>query len=410
MQQRRQNGCITKHHGWWVVRYRQQVFVDRKVKTVIRNRRLAPVDAKHKTKASVRSLAAEILVPLNRTSVSPLRVMTLGDFVENVYLRFAEQQKRPSTYRGYKQIWDDYLKDHCASAWMREVKTYEVQAWLEEIARQPHEKNEREYTLSKTTLKHVKHFLSGVFQHAAQQGYFDGANPVRLAEIPAFAPAGQEGRAYTLEEIGQMLNVLTELAATVVETAAYTGLRLGELRGVRWEYYEPPQDEQSLGLLHVMNSVWRSHAGSPKTERSKAPVPVIPQLADRLRAHWIACGRPASGPIFANSLRKPLDLDALYRRQMKDVLEKADVEWVGWHGFRRGLASNLNRLGVDDSVIQSILRHSDVSVTQRCYIKTVPPDAVAAMRMLSATVSELKKRSEIPAEKGHEATNRLNVQ
>jgi integrase len=370
------------------------VFADGKVKTVIRNRRLAPVDAKHKTKASVRSLAAEILEPLNRTVVSPSRVMTVGDFVEGVYLGFVSLQKRASTCRGYKQVWNDYLKARCASVWMREVKTYEVQAWLEGIARQPRTKNGREYTLSKTTLKHIKHFISGVFQHAAQQGFFDGTNPVRLAEIPAFAPAGREGQAYTLEEIEQMLTVLPDLPATVVEMAGYTGLRLGELRGARWEFYEPPQEEESLGLLHVMNSVWRSHVGAPKTDRSKAPVPVIPQLADRLQAHWVACGRPSSGPIFANSLGKPLDLDALYRRQMKDVLAKAAVKWVGWHGFRRGLASNLNRLGVDDSVIQAILRHSDVSVTQRCYIKTTRPDAVAAMRRLSDRVTEIQRLSE----------------
>jgi len=43
---------------------------------------------------------------------------------------------------------------------------------------------------------------------------------------------------------------------------------------------------------------------------------------------------------------------------------------------------------VEDSVIQAILRHSDVSVTQRCYIKTNHPDAVAAMRQLSAKMSE----------------------
>jgi hypothetical protein len=35
-------------------------------------------------------------------------------------------------------------------------------------------------------------------------------------------------------------------------------------------------------------------------------------------------------------------------------------EWHDWHACRRGLASNLNRLGVDDSVIQQILRHSRV--------------------------------------------------
>ena len=54
---------------------------------------------------------------------------------------------------------------------------------------------------------------------------------------------------------------------------------------------------------------------------------------------------------------------------------------VSWHGFRRGLASNLNRLGVDDSVIQHILRHSTVATTQNHYIKTASPDAIAAMEL-----------------------------
>jgi integrase len=46
---------------------------------------------------------------------------------------------------------------------------------------------------------------------------------------------------------------------------------------------------------------------------------------------------------------------------------------IGWHAFRRGLASNLNRIGVDDSIIQSILRHSTVSVTQNHYIQNGAP-------------------------------------
>jgi integrase len=68
---------------------------------------------------------------------------------------------------------------------------------------------------------------------------------------------------------------------------------------------------------------------------------------------------------------------------MKDVLNRAGIAWHGWHGFRRGLASNLNRIGVDDSVIQRILRHSNVATTQNHYIKTASPDAIAAMRQFS---------------------------
>jgi len=44
-----------------------------------------------------------------------------------------------------------------------------------------------------------------------------------------------------------MLKVLSEPSATAVTTAAFTGIRLGELRGLTWESYEPARDEESLG-------------------------------------------------------------------------------------------------------------------------------------------------------------------
>ena len=53
------------------------------------------------------------------------------------------------------------------------------------------------------------------------------------------------------------------------------------------------------------------------------------------------------------------------------ALEKAKIEWYGFHAFRRGLATNLRALGVDDLTIKEILRHSDVSVTRASYIKRV---------------------------------------
>ena len=90
-----------------------------------------------------------------------------------------------------------------------------------------------------------------------------------------------------------------------------------------------------------------------------------------------------------------MSLDFLYWQKMKSILKKAEIPWKGWHGFRRGLASNLNRLGVDDSVIQAILRHSNVGVTQRCYIKTTSQDAVLAMQRLSNRMAEIKSAAHL---------------
>jgi integrase len=61
----------------------------------------------------------------------------------------------------------------------------------------------------------------------------------------------------------------------------------------------------------------------------------------------------------------------------------------GWHGFRRGLATNLNRLGVQGKTIQAILRHATLSVTQNLYIKTVNADSVTAMQSLELSVESV---------------------
>jgi integrase len=51
------------------------------------------------------------------------------------------------------------------------------------------------------------------------------------------------------------------------------------------------------------------------------------------------------------------------------MLESAGIHWRGWHSFRRGVASNLFQLGVDELTVQRILRHSKVNVTRERYIK-----------------------------------------
>ena len=69
-------------------------------------------------------------------------------------------------------------------------------------------------------------------------------------------------------------------------------------------------------------------------------------------------------------------------------MEKEEVEWLDYHAFRRGLATNLRALSVDDLTIMEILRHNEVEVTRRNYIKRVSEKSVEAMERLEA---ELRK-------------------
>jgi integrase len=58
------------------------------------------------------------------------------------------------------------------------------------------------------------------------------------------------------------------------------------------------------------------------------------------------------------------------------------LRWHGWHAFRRGLATNLHTLGVDDKTIQAILRHGNVNITMNIYVKSVAESQVNAMNLI----------------------------
>lgn len=398
MRRREQEGYIFKRNGVWVLRYRITMNKGGELVTVQKARVLAPVDANHKTKASVRDLAKDVLAEVNEYRSDPLTVVTIGDFVKDVYLPFIKAQKRPSTHKGYRDMWDDHLRARCGDALLRDVRTCDVQHWLEAIAAEDRTKTGEK--LSRPTLKHIRSLLSGIFSHAKRQGYLDALNPVQNTAIPA-APEGGETHDYSLEEVTRMLIHLPEPAATIVATAAYTGASRSELRGMRWEDYHD-------GAIYISRAVWQSYVTGTKTKKREAPIPVIPRLVPILEAHRLRCGNPASGPIFAATNGNPIDLNNVLYRTIQPALNRCAVcrkprnehteeshefrrddslpQWHGWHAFRRGLASILNRLGIDDEVIQRILRHSKVETTQNHYIKTAAPDAIAAMQQFNDAV------------------------
>jgi integrase len=363
---RHQEGYLFTRGDFWYLRYYEPTRqADGSVLTVQRTHQLVRRDGAYRTKKAARVLADEFLKPFNDGTFTIDSTSSIVHFVEASYLPHVESRKRPSTYRGYQNMWNRYLKSR-VDAPLRDFRTVDGEHLLEEIA--------RDDDLSITTLAHVKSFLSGVFRYARRQGILNSENPMRDVVLPRARPSG-ETYAYSLEEILQMLKVLPEPASTIVAVAGFAGVREGELRGLLWENYDGAQ-------LSITRSVWRSHILNPKTKASMAPVPVIAQLREKLDHHRLLAGNPQSGPIFPNSAGNPTSLAKIAHDVIRPELEKANLTWHGWHAFRRGLATNLHRLGVADKVIQAILRHSNVAVTQACYIKTATVDAIEAMRSL----------------------------
>ena len=166
------------------------------------------------------------------------------------------------------------------------------------------------------------------------------------------------------------------VVCAIISVTALAALRKGEIRGLWW-------DDDRSSVFAICRSVWRTTLKNTKTEEDvddPGLVPIIGPL--RLLLDAI---RPenAVGFLFPNSLGGPVDLDNLAARVIKPVFQANSMEWKGWQAYRRGLATNLKELGVEDTTIQCILRHEDVRTTQRFYIKAAPQVAHEAMQKLA---------------------------
>ena len=87
--------------------------------------------------------------------------------------------------------------------------------------------------------------------------------------------------------------------------------------------------------------------------------------------------------------KTPINPQNALRDAISPALEIASIDWRGFHAFRRGLATSLRSLDVDDLTISEILRHSDVAVTRQSYIKRVSAKSTEAMSRLEAELNQI---------------------
>jgi integrase len=380
-----QRGRIYRHHGSWLLQFYDDVIVDGKNTRKRTCVKLAPANKDFPTKRSVLLLAEKHLSPVNSGELQPESAVLLTDYIEKTYLPAAEKRLRPSTIKDYREIFHQHLKKRLQDLRLRDFRVVHGQRIMHSIPDVGHAR-----------LLRIRAVLSAVFTHALRTGVIDGTNPIHDTSVPG-RPTKFKGHAYSLSEIEGMFIATKGVPRVVIATAALTGLRLSELRGLRWRDFDGEN-------ISVERSVWRRHVGPPKNESSEGKVPILPLLQGVLKKHRGAA--PDDAYIFAGERRgAPLNLANLARRNIKPNIEKCltckksraahekekhpfeldpTLVWKGWHSFRRGLASNLYTLGVQPKVIQAILRHSDIGTTLAYYVQTPTEESREALEQIES--------------------------
>lgn len=193
--------------------------------------------------------------------------------------RLARRQPviKPSTWYSEESTWRVHVKPVWGDYPIGEVTYTAVQDWVAGLSKQR----------SATTVLRAYSILSGILRDAVRDGRLP-ANPVEAMQLPRKKPAPR--RYLTIRQVETLANA-SQGRATLVTTLAYTGLRWGELAGLRVRHVDFLRrrirvEENAVSVAH------RIVVGTPKSHANRS-VPFPAFLAEDLAALCEGKGRDA---------------------------------------------------------------------------------------------------------------------
>lgn len=141
---------------------------------------------------------------------------------------------------------------------------------------------------------------------------------------------------------------------TLILTALRTGMRIGEIRALRWENVD-----LVARRIYVRQSVWKNQVGTPKSGRDRV-IPISDALLEALRTH-----RHLRGPYVFCRERGAMMTKEQFKHPLWRACRRAGLRRIGWHALRHTFASHLVMRGVPLKVVQELLGHTTIQMTMR---------------------------------------------
>jgi len=156
----------------------------------------------------------------------------------------------------------------------------------------------------------------------------------------------------TPPEIRRLLDAADEPVRTLLLCAVLTGMRRGELFGLRWEDIDLEGHR-----VFVRRALWRGKFVTPKSRRSRRTIDLAPTLRSALAK---LPSRFQGGLVFCGTDGEPINPDNFAHRDWARVLRRAELRRIRFHDLRHTYASLLIAQGAHPKYIQAQLGHASI--------------------------------------------------
>jgi len=347
-----QQGSLFLRGGSWVLRWREDVIENGTLRRVYRSEVIG-TKSDYPTRRLAMRAATDRLSTVNSPNFRARPTATFRQFAARWQSTVLPQHK-PSTQATVRSHLKKYLTPFLGDRCLKDINPEMVQVFIAGLTTAP------------KTVRNIYVTLQIMWKSARAWGYVahDAVSDVVLPK-----PRRAERFSFTLEEIQKILVAADEPYRTFYWLAAESGLRAGELCGLR-------VDDLDLErcLLRVEQSSWRGKMQQPKTENAVRSFAISPEMASHLRDVLVRWRPNSQRLIFATRNGTPWDANLLVKRKLQPLLKKLEIQRCGLHAFRHANGTLMDRLGVPLKVRQQRLGHSDPRLTLGVYTHVASED------------------------------------
>lgn len=315
------------------------------------------------SKQVAQELANELMADYMKGTFYKGKNTSLGEFLSE-WLEVYKSEVEYNTYRSYESFVRLYINPNIGSIRLDKLQSNDIQNFYNNIRDNS--------SISPTTIRRMHSTLHNALDFALQRDLI----PRNVSEKVSL-PRQKRFRPNTITE-EQLISIIkatkeTEIYIPVL-IAALTGMRRGEVAGLKWENIN--FDSKTISIKHSLQR--RKCTGlvlkQPKTEDSYRTIKMNDTLYSVLIKHKSRQGELSqynpnefnNGFVCTFNDGRPIDPDYITKRFNK-ILKKIDVPHIRFHDLRHTFATILLSKGIQVKFVSEILGHTSTKITQDIY-------------------------------------------
>ena len=323
----------------------------------------------HKTRREAEAFLAATLAQTQIGAGVPSSRVRVGEFLAE-WLEASKGRIRPTTWRVYSYCVRQHIVPDLGGIPLLRLTSQAIEGWLSQIQAKQ---------LSAATVHQAFRVLRTALCQAVAWGMVP-RSPLSLVRSPRVST--REMQVWDEEQVRLFLAEAKRSSRqyALYLSALLTGMRQGELLGLRWTDVDWTFSRVSVN--HTLARLQRQvEFREPKSRRSRRTVSLPRVLIAALKSLQAAqeehgrqhgSGYEDHNLVFCQSNGRPLNSHNVTQRDFRRVIRRAGLPRIRFHDLRHCCATLLLRQGVHPKVVGEQLGHASVGVTLDVYSHVLP--------------------------------------